>query len=228
MRTGIAQSIAERGSKLLGSIGDTAVGIGGLGAQIGVGIGASQIQNETARNLTTIGGSAGAGAAISTGSRLLSGASTAEALGEGISAGGEMGLMAGAGVGISYIPDPVERFAAQTAMNAGMTGYQAYSASTALQGALAPSSTSVATAGSEAVSTVSDFAAMGADLATAEVVTAPVDTVPVVGEVVQAAIGLAALGSSLYFGIKDLFGLGGSSTPPPQPDVAQASEQFGV
>ena len=228
MRTGIAQSIAERGSKLLGSIGETAAGIGGLGAQIGVGIGASQIQNETARNLTTIGGSAGAGAVISTGSRLLSGASTAEALGEGISAGGEMGLMAGAGVGISYIPDPVERFAAQTAMNAGMTGYQAYSASTALQGALAPSSTSVATAGSEAVSTVSDFAAMGADLATAEVVTAPVDTVPVVGEVVQAAIGLAALGSSLYFGIKDLFGLGSSDTPPPQPDVAQASEQFGV
>jgi len=221
-------------SRLRGSVGAVA-GIANLGAQVGAQLGAGEISNTTERNITTVAGSAGASGLISGASRALQGGSLQESLSEGLEAGGEAGLLMGANIGLNYIPDQyaVERFAGQTALNAGMTAMQLSQTATAIQGAVAGNVATTATTATEgavsgAVEAGTDLATVGADLLTAEVVTAPVDVVPVVGELVQSAIGLAGLGASLYFGLKDLFGSDSASNPPPPPEVGAPSFQSGI
>ena len=269
MAKGISQTISDTGEGLISKVNlarTTGVGIAGslagLGASIGVGLGSSQIQSEAGRDVTQVGGTAVAGAAISGISKFAqSDATMGEALTESAIGGAQMGVLVGAQIGISYIPDRTARFATGTALNAGMTGYVVYQATPTLR-AMATSQTAQETAetsaqtgaetsegmemrdmasyegsageaggeagaeaGAEAAGEVGAEATVDAGLATAELASTTVDAIPVVGEIVQVGIGLAALGSSLYFGLKDLFD---DSTPPPQPVVAQPSEQFGI
>ena len=50
--------------------------------------------------------------------------------------------------------------------------------------------------------------------------------VPGVGEIIEGAIGIAAVGASLYFGLKDLFS-SDDDTPPP-PEMTVPSYQAGI
>jgi ElaB/YqjD/DUF883 family membrane-anchored ribosome-binding protein len=231
-----SEGITETGNTLLRSIGETSAGILGTGAMIGANFGIAQLPNETDRNLAQVGSASAVSGGLTLGSRLMSGATAEQAVTEGATSALEGGAMIGAQIGASYIPNPTYRFATETAINLGMVAPQVARTATAIASNATTATTDTAStltadaldAGeSMTTSLATDFTTIGTDLAEAEVVTAPIDAVPVAGEVLQAGIGLAGLGLSVYFGIKDLFG-DSSSAPPPPPKVAEPSFQSGI
>ena len=238
MLGGISSSISNLGKSIIGSFrsgaAETAGTVGGMAAQIGVGIGAGNIQDETTRDAVTVAGSAGAGAAVSTTSALIGGESTMDALRSGLSGGAEAGLLVGASIGAGFIPDRTARVATQQAISGGVTSYQ-LSSNSLLQRALGGAETTGDTtatatdvAAEAGASAATDFTELGSALVTAEELAAPTDAVPVLGEGVQSVIAISALGASLYFGLKDLFDDSSSGPPIPKPDVGAASFQAGV
>ena len=91
-----------------------------------------------------------------------------------------------------------------------------------------PSSDSTTTTGAaEGENVGKDMTDVGEITGEVEADTSAVDAIPGVGEIVEVGIGLAAIGASLYYGLKDLFDPP-DDTPPPQPILAMPSYQAGL
>ena len=244
MTEGIAPSISETGKTLIGSLRSTATGtvgmIGSIGANLGVGIGASQISDTPTRDITQVAGSAGTTALLSGATKFAqSGATLAESLTEAAGSGAEAGILVGAQIGLGFIPDENIRVGSQAGLTTGLTAYQLYAGTPAIQSALSSTSASAGASGgasaAEAGASAADVGAgIGAEAAAeagigeAAIITAPLDAVPIIGEGIMAAVGLAALGTSLYFSLKDILGDGDNTPQPPVPDVGDPSVQYGL
>jgi hypothetical protein len=78
----------------------------------------------------------------------------------------------------------------------------------------------------EAEGVVGDLTKVGELAGNLELDTSAVDAIPGIGDVVEAGVGLATIGLSLYYGLKDLFE--SDPSPPPPPIAAEASYQSGI